>query len=395
MTTINSQCLVREAKLFVIDFFGEHRDDKFHFHTLEHTMNVVSMVGLMGRPSGLSEQELDAVLIAAWFHDIGYLVGLENHEESSITIVARFLEEKQVDQSFRDLVMLCIRATKRIREPVLMAEKVIMDADVAHVGHEYFISMSKRLRKERSACQGYNVSGLDYWKETLIFLENLRFYTPYAQTHLLPVKERNIQKVEEIISKIEAGRKDQINNKSTAKGVESMFRLTASNQMRLSSIADKKANILISINSILISFSAAVVAKRPVDLITNDSVFQGALAVPMIVLFISSLISLVFAILSCRPKIDDWEYREEDLQNRKVNLLFFGNFHRIPYPRYNQAVKEMMSDYDYLYSSMIKDQYFLGQSLFRKYKLLRVAYNIFMSGFIIAGLVFIINYSFV
>ncbi len=385
--------IVSEAKLFVIDFFGQHRDEKFHFHTLEHTMNVVSMVDLMGKQSGLSGHEFDAVLVAAWFHDIGYLVGLENHEESSIVIVTRFLGEKQDDETFRDLVMSCITATKRNHEPVSMAEKVIMDADVAHAGHEQFISTSKKLRKERSACLGGDVSALDYWKETLLFLENLHFYTPYAQMHLSPAKEQNILKVKEIISKIEAGKKNEKKNKSTDKGVESMFRLTASNQMRLSSIADKKANILISINSILISFSAAVVSKKPLTLVTNDLLFQGELVVPMIILFVSSLVSLVFAILSCRPKINDWEYREEDLQERKVNLLFFGNFHRIPYPRYNQAVKEMMDDYDYLYSSMIKDQYFLGQSLFRKYKLLRVAYNIFMYGFIIAGLAFIIIYS--
>ena len=53
-------------------------------------------------------------------------------------------------------------------------------------------------------------------------------------------------------------------------------------------------------------------------------------------------------------------------------------------PDYDWAIKEMMQDKDYLYGSMIKDIYFLGVVLARKYKLLRIAYNIFMFGLITA-----------
>lgn len=176
-------------------------------------------------------------------------------------------------------------------------------------------------------------------------------------------------------------------NRTTEKGIESMFRLTASNQMRLSSIGDKKANILISINSILISVSAAVATRQAMDYMQ----FMPAL----VILFLSSLVSLIFAILSCRPEMNPAQVTDEDLKQRKVNLLFFGDFNKIPYPKYHDAMREMMDDYDYLYGNLIMDQYNLGKSLSRKYKLLRMAYNIFMYGFILAALVFVLNYLFV
>ncbi|PTN08181.1 Pycsar system effector family protein [Mangrovibacterium marinum] len=176
----------------------------------------------------------------------------------------------------------------------------------------------------------------------------------------------------------------QPKQKTTEKGIESMFRLTASNQMRLSSIGDKKANILISINSILISVSAAVATRQAMD-------YQQFLPA-LLVLFLSSLVSLIFAILSCRPELKPINVTDEELKQRKVNLLSFGNFNRIPYPKYHQAMREMMDDYDYLYGNLIKDQYALGKALYRKFRLLRIAYNIFMYGFIFAAVVFVLNY---
>jgi hypothetical protein len=57
---------------------------------------------------------------------------------------------------------------------------------------------------------------------------------------------------------------------------------------------------------------------------------------------------------------------------------------------YEWGMKELMKDSNYLYSSLIKDIYFLGVVLGRKYKLLRISYSIFMFGFVISVLAFAI-----
>ncbi len=383
--------IINNAKLFVIDFFGQNKDPKYLFHTFEHTLNVVQQAEQIGKGENLPETEMQAVLVAAWFHDLGYLIQMEDHESFSIRSAKSFLEKYPVEPEFREIVERCIEATKRDHEPVTLPEKVIMDADVSHFGDPDFISISKKLRKERSACMNQDVPQLEYWKGTLAFMERHQFYTRYALEHFQPVKLENMEKVKELIAEQETKKKkDDLSMRSTSRGTESMFRLTASNQMRLSVMADKKANILISINSILISVSAAAMSARPLSGVLERPFPQKELIIPLIILFSFSLLSLVFAILSCRPKLNSEKFTEEDLNKRRVNLLFFGNFHRIAYPRYDQAVKEMLQDYDHLYSNMIKDQYFLGKSLYRKYKLLRIAYDIFMYGFIIAAIVFVI-----
>ncbi len=101
------------------------------------------------------------------------------------------------------------------------------------------------------------------------------------------------------------------------------------------------------------------------------------------ILIVACLSSLVAAILSTRPIILKGEFTEEDLQNKRVNLLFFGNFFNTLFKDYEKAVKEMMRDEDQVYSVMIMDQYSQGKVLAKKFKLLRIAYDIFMYGFIL------------
>jgi hypothetical protein len=55
-------------------------------------------------------------------------------------------------------------------------------------------------------------------------------------------------------------------------------------------------------------------------------------------------------------------------------------------------MNEMMYDKEYLYGSMIKDFYFLGQVLGKKYRYLRICYTIFMYGLIISVIAYAVAF---
>lgn len=133
-----------------------------------------------------------------------------------------------------------------------------------------------------------------------------------------------------------------------------MSRVTARNQINLNSLADNKSNILISVNAIIIT--------------------------------------IIIAILSTRPNIVTTKFTEEDLKNKTVDLTFFGDFIRLEYDDYLRLVKEMMKDEEHLYSTMVKNQYELGKILEKKFRLIRIAYNVFMTGIIVTVIVFLLNY---
>ncbi|MGE4586055.1 MAG: Pycsar system effector family protein [Mangrovibacterium sp.] len=384
---------INQAKVFVIDFFRQNDDPRLCFHTIEHTMNVVQQAREIGQEEELDERQMEVLQLAAWFHDTGYMIRREEHEQASVELLRTFFEQHLVDRESQMQVEHCILATRREREPVSLPEKILLDAGMAHLGSPGFISVSKNLRRERLAFLDRSQEPADYWKETLAFMGKHVFYTTAARTRFETVKKENMEQVKVQLVRQELKQQNQhASSRPAAKGAESMFRLTASNQMRMSAMADKKANILISINSILISVSAALMSRQPLTPVLGDSFPESDLFVPLVILFLFSLISLIFAIMACRPELNREKYSEDDLRERRVNLLSFGKFYQIPYKRYDQAVKEMLNDYDYLCTSLIRDQYYLGRSLFRKYKLLRIAYNIFMYGFIIAALVFAVIY---
>ena len=145
-------------------------------------------------------------------------------------------------------------------------------------------------------------------------------------------------------------------------------------------MADSKANILISVNAIIISVILSVLVKK----------FQTDpyLIIPTIVFLSFSVITIVISILATRPKLNTGTFEEEDIINKKTNLLFFGNFHRMSYQQYETAMRTMMKDSDYLYSSIVQDIFHLGQVLGKKYRLIRLAYNIFMFGIIASVVAF-------
>ena len=165
-----------------------------------------------------------------------------------------------------------------------------------------------------------------------------------------------------------------------------MFRVMSNSQTNLSAMADSKANIMISVNSIIMSI---MISGLLTVVIQNKH-----LAIPFFLLVIVCLAAIVFSILATRPKITSGRFTEEDIQNKKVNLLFFGNFYNMTVKEYEWGMQELLNSRDYLYDSMIKDIYFLGIVLAKKYKFLRISYNIFMYGLILVMIAFAVSILF-
>ena len=103
---------------------------------------------------------------------------------------------------------------------------------------------------------------------------------------------------------------------------------------------------------------------------------------------------MILSILATRPNVTRGEFTKQDVKEKKVNLLFFGNFHKMELKDYEWAIQELVKDKEYVYSSLTKDLYFLGLVLNKKYKILRLTYNIFMVGMVISVIAFGIAFRF-
>lgn len=166
-------------------------------------------------------------------------------------------------------------------------------------------------------------------------------------------------------------------------GIETLLKVTASTDQRLSDMADNKAQILITVNSIIISAIISLLLRKLKD--------NSFLVLPSYLLLTVSLATMILAILSTRPSIPRGRFSTKDIEDKKVNLLFFGNFYRMKLDDFAAGMKNVLHDKEYLYDSLIKDIHTQGVVLGRKYRLLRAAYNVFMFGLIIAIITFIVS----
>lgn len=388
--------LIEQSEDFVSNLLKDKLSNLYSYHNFNHTLTVVNAVKELCKKENVNENEKEILLIAAWFHDTGYIVGYEKHEEESVKIVTAFLKEKQQSDEFIASVSSLIMATVKEYIPKTHLEKIIKDADFAHLMGNEYATTCELLRIELKNTWNLNFSNVEWAKENLNFLMNRhRFYTDYALRKWQPLKEKNlllVQKKIEKQQKKEANKIEEENKKKDKiekpdRGVDTLFRVTLGNHTRLSGIADSKANILLSVNAIIISIALSSIIPK------LDSPKNAHLVIPTFIMLISSVITIIFAILSTRPKVTTGVFTREDIEAKKINLLFFGNFYKMPLEEYDWAMNEMMKDRDYLYSTMIKDLYYLGLVLQRKYNLLRIAYNFFMIGIIITVVAFVIAFK--
>jgi hypothetical protein len=111
---------------------------------------------------------------------------------------------------------------------------------------------------------------------------------------------------------------------------------------------------------------------------------------PTTLLLVVCVTTLVFCILATRPSLPKGIFTQQDIDNKKVNLLFFGNFYKMSFEEYSGGMNAMMNDRDFLYGSLTRDVYSQGIVLGHKYRLLRKGYNIFMFGIVASVLAFVI-----
>ncbi|MFZ4376510.1 MAG: Pycsar system effector family protein [Saprospiraceae bacterium] len=376
--------LIETATAFVEKHFLENIPPSYLYHNFNHVHDVLSAAKRIVSVECPSDEEQEALLLSALFHDTGFSGGSKDHEERSVQIFRQFAANSaEITDEAIDKVVRLILSTKPSHQPTDWLEGAMSDADFGHLGNENYWDRSNRLRQEWLLTENQFQPEIQFVQAELNFMVAHKYNTPSARILFDEGKEKNIKfllKYKNNISPSEEGKDKKKNNKArepeVSRGVETMFRATYRTHINLSAIADNKANIMLSISAIIISI---VVSNLLPQLKMNPR-----LAFPTFLLLAVCLMSLVFAILSTRPKVTSGTVTDEDIKDRKANLLFFGNFYNMEMEKFQEGMMEMIQDNDFLYNSMTRDLYFLGKVLAVKYKYLRICYAVFMYGIILA-----------
>ena len=380
------------ARQFVLNLFNQKNDTRLVHHSYRQANEIVKSVNSLAQANGSTEGEWEAAVLAGWFFNVGYLFDYQNPVGKSVELAGKFLDAHHFTRAKKSLILGTISAVHeghpaKTPEPQLLSDAV----NGVKYGAGFFENLPL-WQLERELVLNLKYEPLEWLAYAMEQLRASRFYTSHAKveyeplmaSHIVVLKQRIEKQKKREQAKVEpADRRFNNLEPRISTGVQTFFRTNYRNHINLSAIADQKANIMISVNAILISVIISVISYR------NMTETNPAILMPVLIFLVTGLASLIFAVLAARPKVTSNINDSTPLEDAKKHLVFFGNFVSLNVDKYEELLEEMFQDTELLYGNMSRDLYYLGKVLDKKYRFLSISYNIFMVGFVATVLTFL------
>ncbi len=379
---------IKEVEAYVVQLLNDQLPANLYFHNIDHTLRVKKAVIELAKAEKVSKEDRKILALAALFHDTGFINTYEGHEGESQIIAAAYLREKGYPEDKISRVKELIKITDPKIAPATLLEKIICDADMAHVGEKKYNTRMSELRKEWELNKkDYYPTDLQWAEENLAFLQNKHiFYTKAANATYQGRKSKNINKIKASLDLARKTEEKRLNEFSVAKNKAAltMFKTSLRNHIDLTAIADNKSNIMLSVNALLLTIGMPIFASY-----LSDKLY---LLAPSIIFMFTCITTMIFATLSTRPIKMDGKTNLAKIPAGKTNLFFFGNFYNLGLNTYQDEIKKVIANKEQLDTSIINDLYFLGHSLGDKFRYLRICYNVFIVGIALSLIAFLISF---
>ncbi|NNE30433.1 MAG: hypothetical protein HKN16_12415 [Saprospiraceae bacterium] len=381
---------LQDAQKYLIKWYNEHTDARHVFFNYNRVEQVLKNALFLSKEERISPDDLKILLLASAFSE----VDRANPEESAKAVWDLFANEWEYNSQDYAPVGEILGQLKNEENQSLLVN-LIRDAQMGSTYSAEFEHTHPLRRLELELLNQKEFSNLE-WNE-LLYQDLLKagYKTPAGRRtfgallsrHLLEKKnkaQRLLQKQKSSTGILAGEAFEGIEKKIPNSAIQTFFRTNYRNHINLSSIADTKANIMISVNAILISVVISILSYR------NIPEAKPIVLLPVVIFLVTGLTSLIFAVLSIRPKVTALNTEEKDMSEIRKNILFFGNFVNLSLGQFEEAMDTVLRDGQLLYGNMVRDIYHLGKVLDKKYRYLTLSYNIFMVGFVATVLTFLI-----
>lgn len=378
--------IVEQVETYVTNLLLKQLTEDHQYHNLSHTLAVKTACRKLGEEMGLKEEDLEVLEIAALFHDVGFIETYNGHEGVSRRMARDFLSAKNYPEKQLDRVLGCIDVTFMANRPSNTLEEIIRDADLINLGSDGYTTHLNGLRHEWEVFLGQKFDDADWYKMNRKFLKSQNFFTEAARSFYGPKLDNNkkwLKKMAKMAKK--AKDKPAVSAINSKKSAQMMFKTALRNHIDLSTLADNKANIMLSVNALIITLIVPLAVAQ-----VKEFPF---LLYPILILLFTCLIAMVFATLATRPIKMEGTTSNLTIEQGKSNLFFFGNFYKMGFDHYKRGIYQVLESDDDLDDSIMRDLFFLGKSLGAKYAQLRICYTIFMTGVTLAVIAFVVTFA--
>ena len=382
------------------------------YHDVRYAKRLIANIKTITAQEQISDADMQTLCICAWLY-----TSLFSNVRTGSKNKDQLFEEcgSYADQNFPELLesfgldkvdivktVNLVKSAIKIEFSQNQLGGIFSDALVMDIVADQSMDRLKKMYEE-AVLGDVNLSLTKFYDLMIGYLSPYNAHTAYGKTnihpsaleliHKLEKEKRKLSQKKNIILKkqleisdeeLKELRKNLVGVKGRdVRGIQTLFRTTSRNHYTLNQMVDRKASIMITVNAIILS----VVIGGLLRSTGND--LLGIL--PMAILSIASLFSIIFAILSITPNRTQGEFTVEDIRHKQGNLLYFGNFHNMEFRDFEWGMLQKLSDSNFLYSSMIKDLYYLGKTLQKKYTLIRISLQFFVIGLVSSFILFMIS----
>ena len=381
------------AASYVRERFLAELAPKYLFHNYAYAEEVADKAAELGKAAGLDDATVDHLTVAGWFYPLGYVGGHEDFTDRSAEYLRKWAKENDFNPegehgNAADWITAVPEADQQSPLPV----RLLHDAAWNWLGRKRYDRRADLLQLEREAIDGKEGDPVRFGEEMQQFLLNFNYLTTAGKDAFDKRRRKNVSEQQSNNYKIEQKEVKARTGKNFGRGIDTMYRTAFRNHINLSRIADGKANMMISINTIILSI---VITISGASLSFFEEVFfeNPEFLIPIISLLLSSLTAVVFAVFSARPSVTEYRIKKDKLiKSQEASLLYFGNFLKLEKSEFIEYMKEMKLNQSALYDDLAKDLYDLGAVMHKKYLLLTISYNTFVGGLALAVISFLIVY---
>ena len=403
--------LISDAKKFAINKIMRY-PDRVVYHDMKFARRYTDYMDMIGKHAKLEQADINIATAAAWlvassygniitsFNKKGFVVS--NLESQMVTNANDFFNDHSANEKDKGAILKALQEIDFPKIPETNVGKLLADGLTADIVTD---GSKKRLKKiyEELLLHDVNLSKAKWYDIAIAIMGQLQFHLPYCQDEhkgkiddlILGIEKdkKKLSKKTDIVLKKELQISDQelkelkkgLNSLKgkDARGIQTLFRTTSKNHYKLLQMVDKKASIMITVNSIILSLVLGGIIGKESTPELNSSIHH---LLPIMLLTLTAVGSMLFAVLSITPIGSHGEFTESDVRNKGGNLIYWGNFHNMQERDYEWAFLQLMNDQEYMYITMVKDIYYLGLSLKYKFRLIRISLILFLVGLSITAL---------
>ena len=382
-----SESVFAEAKEHVFELFKKQSNARLVYHNYELTNQFIAQIETIAQESQVSDAAKELARLAGLFCFTGYLSNYARATEESVQQAERFLSARSYSKAKTEKIKDLIRMLASQKTPNMPEQELFNDAYNALKFGEGYANKMPLLLLEQELMQQRKMSKEQWTSLQLQELLGVKFYTSVGKQTYESILANNIYNVKKQVNKYQRkgsiileepktiGIFEDLEEAIPNRAIQTYLRTNYRNHINLSAIADNKANIMISVNAILLSVLISLLTYK------NMAETTPMVLMAFFTFFTTGLASLIFAVLSARPKVTTVNKNITDIDELKKNMVFFGSYVHLELDQYEQAVDAMFRDGALIYGNMARDIYFLGKVLDKKYRYLTNSYNIFMVGF--------------